>query len=78
MDHTTVVAGLMAREIGFLLQQQKAQAGMSGGDFQRGSQTEDATADDRQVIQRRHGRFIEVSSRRFMPDILASHNRSPN
>ena len=47
MNHTTVVAGLMARELRFLLQQQKAQAGIGGGDFQRGGEAQDATADNR-------------------------------
>ena len=55
-----VAAGLVARKIGFFLQQQQAQAGMRGGDFERGGETQDATTDDRQVIQGCHEISFEV------------------
>ena len=51
MDDAAVVAGLMLRQLGFLFEDEKLQARVGLADFERGGETDDAAADDGEIVE---------------------------
>jgi len=73
MDDAAVVAGLVARELGFFFQDEQPHSRMRRSDFERGGEAEDAATDNRQVVLGGHqtvqGSKFKVQGRKPSSDV---------
>ncbi len=77
VDHTAVVAGLMARQLGFLLEDGAGQVGPTLEEPVGGRQADDSSPDDRNVYAARLVRLLIYPALRSMPPKARQPARRP-